>query len=299
LRVEAFIGNLDPGWGVEFILKDKKTNGTRIGYDYVAPFEHNFTNLSKSDYQIEALIIDGGGTPITGEYMRDMKDPVGIGDYYVAFGDSITFGKGDDNSLDDVSLDGRNSGGGYEPILNDLLTSYKGYPHTVVNEGVSGEDSVDGFARIGSVLSAHPEANYILILFGTNDSGRSIKSGLGLNPGDDGYVGSYKDNMQRIIDIVLSAGKEPLLAKVPIALGECSFCAPYSDPDTAIRNTRYIQKYNQVVEELVSANAITAVSPDLYDYFMTHPEEMIDNLHPNGTGYISIGSLWFDALFGL
>jgi hypothetical protein len=56
--------------------------------------------------------------------------------YYVAIGDSITFGEGDDDPSDDISQDGRNSGGGYEPILNDRLTDMTGgVPHTIVNEG--------------------------------------------------------------------------------------------------------------------------------------------------------------------
>jgi phosphodiesterase/alkaline phosphatase D-like protein len=38
------------------------------------------------------------------------------GEYYVAVGDSITFGSQDDISGDDTSLDGRNAGGGFEPI---------------------------------------------------------------------------------------------------------------------------------------------------------------------------------------
>jgi hypothetical protein len=43
------------------------------------------------------------------------------GAYYVAMGDSITRGSQDDIAYDDVSQDGRNTGGGYEPILNDLM----------------------------------------------------------------------------------------------------------------------------------------------------------------------------------
>jgi lysophospholipase L1-like esterase len=222
---------------------------------------------------------------------------VGVGDYYVAFGDSITDGDNDDISSDDISLDLRNAGGGYEPILNDLLTATEDYPHTVINEGVGGEESYNGLARIQDVINIHPEANYFLILFGTNDSGGTlpVPSGLGLNPGDSGYIGSYKDNMQQIIDEIMTAGKTPILGKVPITLGACPSCDPFPDPDVASRNL-LIQEYNLVIGELVSANGIAVIPPDFYNYFRANQDEMSDNLHPNGTGYISMANLWFNAL---
>jgi len=70
-------------------------------------------------------------------YTRDAVEYV----EYVAFGDSITMGggsNGDDYTPDDTSLDGRNTGGGYEPILNNLLTSATGIPHSIINEGTVG-----------------------------------------------------------------------------------------------------------------------------------------------------------------
>ncbi|MFO0752913.1 MAG: hypothetical protein U0411_06265 [Thermodesulfovibrionales bacterium] len=44
-------------------------------------------------------------------------------------------------------------------------------------------------------------------MYGTNDSASKIPSGLGLQPGSQGYTNSYKDYMQRIITAVLAAGK--------------------------------------------------------------------------------------------
>ena len=72
----------------------------------------------------------------------------GIDNYYVAIGDSITDGFGDDDPSDDISMDGRNSAGGFEPILNDLLTAMTGESHTIVNEGVGGAPSSNGLASI-------------------------------------------------------------------------------------------------------------------------------------------------------
>ena len=237
----------------------------------------------------------------------------GIGDYYVALGDSITEGAGDDIFFDNNSLDGRIAGLGYPPILSDMLTESKGHPVFVANEGWGGETSAGGAYRIQSVIDDHPKAKYFLILYGTNDSGgliplpngvklmlgmqknfrhknkESRPSGLGLNPGDPGYVGSFKDNMQQIINAILAAGKKPILAKTPIVIEY------HSNIDKIPRNL-LIQEYNQVIEGLVSTNGITVKPPDFYNYFRENKDQFSDRIHPNGKGYQSIAKLWFNAL---
>ena len=302
LAVRAMSGNLQTGWGVSFNLQDLETKELKTITDFTEPFEYSFNELLKHEHTAEALIIDSNSNPIGGEFAFYVVSPVGIGDYYVAFGDSITDGDEDNISWDNLSQDLRDDGQGYPPILNDLLTAAKGFPHTVVNEGVGGEKSIDGLARIQSVMDAHPDAKYFLILFGTNDSGGTLPvpsgldaNGLLLNPTDPGYNGSFLDNMQKIVNAVYAAGKLPILAKVPIALGPCSSCVPFVQPETASRNL-LIQKYNVVIDALVARNSIGVVPPDFYNYFRQHQDEFGDNLHPNGSGYQSMARLWFDAL---
>jgi lysophospholipase L1-like esterase len=203
---------------------------------------------------------------------------------YVAFGDSITFGQGDNYPADDTSLDGRNTGGGFEPILNNLLTSAKGIPHSIVNEGRGGYKASDGLVVLPTVLANHPNATYYLILFGTNDADPSsmISSGAGLKPGDSGYNGSYKDSMHKMVSAIKSEGKIPYLAKVPYTL------------DAA--RIGKILEYNQVIDELVAANGISVTPPDFYVWFEAHQTQLVDPLHPNGVGYQSMANLWRNAL---
>jgi lysophospholipase L1-like esterase len=199
------------------------------------------------------------------------------GEDYVAFGDSITAGSHDDNLADGI---------GYEPILSTLLAASRG-PNTIANEGVSGTTSADGMASISAVLATYPNAKYYLVMFGSNDAQiPAVPSGWGLNPEDNGYSGSFKDNMQQIISAVLAAGKTPYLAEVPYT----------SDPS---RSNAMIFEYNAVVDELCVSNGlpVSFVPPPFYSYFGTHPEELADGLHPNGAGYQSMAELWFTALF--
>jgi lysophospholipase L1-like esterase len=125
----------------------------------------------------------------------------------------------------------------------------------------------------------------VLIQYGTNDPGIPIPSGLGLNPGDAGYAGSFNDNMQRIITAVKTAGKLPYLAKVPFANGNFTSRDPL------------YQQYNQVIDQLVATNSITVIPPDLYTWFQNHQSQLgPDGLHPTGIGYQSMANLWFSAL---
>jgi len=223
-------------------------------------------------------------------------------DYYVGLGDSITFGSDDDDPSDDTSRDGRNSGGGYTPILNDLLTNFKGYPHTVVNEGVPGDKSVDGVLAISAVLARHPDSSVFLVQYGTNDAGTAVPSGLGLSPADgENYTDTFKYNMQQIIDAIIAAGKQVCLAKIHIALGSTNTGAQYPDPiDDGLKNID-IREYNQVIDELINdpLNNIVVTPPDFYTYFSSRYEteyNPVSNYHPNGIGYRSMADLWFQAL---
>jgi lysophospholipase L1-like esterase len=211
---------------------------------------------------------------------RGAIHPFPTGEYYVAVGDSITFGSQDDFAEDDTSEDGRNTGGGFEPILNDLLTLAKGYPHTVENEGISGHTSADGAARISSVLSNHPSAKYFLVLYGTNDA--EIAAGPVSRS-------AYKSNIQVIIDAIKDAGKIPYLAKVPYT----------TDPN---RSVAAIQGYNAAIGELVAENNIPVAPPDFYVLFQSQPLLLADGIHPNGQGYRAMGgsmsnpNSWLTAL---
>ena len=199
-----------------------------------------------------------------------LQDAVG----YVAVGDSITFGSNDDIPADGI---------GYEPILSNLLP----VSNLIANEGVGGVSSADGAAFISATLSKYPVANYYLVMYGTNDAdtffGGPTPSGMGLHPGNAGYSGSYKDNMQRIISAIVLAGKTPYIAKVPYTT------LPRYD-------LLSIQEYNVVVDELVAENGIPVTPPDFYSWFLSHTSQLADGLHPNGTGYQSMANLWSSAL---
>ena len=301
LTVEVFTNTLEVGWGVKFVLDEGSVN-EQVIMDMAPPYEVIFRNITRGEHRIDCYIIDALQNEQVGEDHHTSAVNVAIGDIYVAIGDSITSGYGDDLASDDISLDGRNTGGGYTPLLNDHLTSIKGYPHTVINEGLDSETTQEGLSRLPSVLAKYPEASRFLILYGTNDSPTwaSLESGKGLYVGDEGYDGTYKDYMQQMIDLINSAEKKAVVAKIPVVLGFTSTSGDYALPITGdeYRNVK-TRDFNEVIDELVAdtRNNILVIPPDLYLYFIdNYTNEYFDNLHPNGLGYRSMADLWSTAL---
>ncbi len=290
------------GWGVKLVVTGANNGGGGEVTVTSEPFSNTFAGLAKDEYAVIATVVNASGADVSGAQTRAEVTPAGIGDYYVAIGDSITFGIGDFDGGDDTSNDGRNSSRGYPPILNDQLTAALGYPHTVINAGVEGDTSAGGLSALPSVLSNNPDAQRVLVKYGMNDARQGmllVPSGLGLNPGDSGYPGTFKDNMQQIIDAINADGKEAVLAKVNIALADTADSTnPYPDPDNGARSLS-IKEFNQVIDELraISANNINITPPDFYTFFLNNfATQYSDNIHPNGVGYQSMADLWTQAI---
>jgi lysophospholipase L1-like esterase len=138
-------------------------------------------------------------------------------------------------------------------------------------------------------------------------------------PGDSDYPGTFKHNMQQIIDAVQGAGKVALVAKVPIRYGDCSGkakCHSYVQsgitPESASANN-HVRDYNRVIDELIEENGLVLkpdtvplaplVAPDFYSYFNGSGLDgqgksplYFDWLHPNGRGYRDMADLWLQSL---
>jgi lysophospholipase L1-like esterase len=207
-------------------------------------------------------------------------------DNYMAIGDSLTRGIGDNISSDNRTDDGCYKGLGYPPVLIDRLNDAANRRHLVVNEGVGGDRSIDGAQRIGSLV--YRDSEHFLSLYGTNDSN-------GAAAGNAVGASAFRQNMQEIIDRVTSAGKSIYLAKIPPVLGETADGGKYSNLDQGPRNVM-IRDYNRVIGELVNPGRNVFAGPDFYSYFKDRPSLYSDNVHPNGRGYQEMARLWFQKI---
>ncbi len=110
--------------------------------------------------------------------------PLEEGDTILAFGDSLTFGKGTTQDL------------AYPAVLQEL----SGY--TVINAGVSGETTSQGLLRLPELLDKHQPA--MVVLFeGGNDILRNLPAA------------NTKANLSSMIQLIKSAGSQLILVGIP------------------------------------------------------------------------------------
>lgn len=201
----------------------------------------------------------------------------------VTLGDSITTGMFDTIVEDDVSIDGRNASGGYQPVLNNKLSQFYGVPITVIDDSNPGDKATDGINKINSILARNGTANALLLTYGTNDSSGTNRP--------DPIV--FKSHIKQIVDAVIASGK---IDKIFIGRPGPRLGKPGQS------NT--IKGYNSSIKQLVAEYAATNpgvvfVGPDFYAYFNVHQTEYdADGIHYTGTGYQSMGELWFQTLKG-
>jgi len=157
----------------------------------------------------------------------------------VAFGDSLTAGV---------------AGRSYPEDLQELLDEH-GYSYRVENQGVSGDTSTDGLARIENVIDAHPAL--VILEFGGND-------GLRGTP-----VDSTRDNLTHMITRLQGANIPVVLAGITLP--------PNYGPE-------YVKPFTAMFPELAKQFHLRLLPFLLVDVYR-HPEMMQpDGIHPNGAG---------------
>lgn len=191
-----------------------------------------------------------------------------LADEIVSFGDSITKGY---PYLDGREGQGRVNVGGYQPELADLLKN-SGRESRIYNWGISGENTIHGYLRFDDVLALHPQADYVLILEGTNDWP------LGLS------VSETISNLQIMINRGRSVGIEPILATMTPATDKGA------EKEQAIKN-----QYNPKIRALAERRGVLLA--DMYTAMADNWEALSDDgLHPNRSGYRIMADVWFKAL---
>ncbi len=205
-------------------------------------------------------------------------------DCYVAFGDSITRGMGDDDPAD---------GWGYAGALEALLNTDGERPVQVVEKGRVNTQSSWGAENVGRVLDENPGAEIVLVLFGTNDARDGV------------HPETFGSNLESILQQIHNRGKKALLGTVPFARARYPGC-DQAAPDELIRSYNdvihgiYDGPYRPVLD-LGQDPGCIVWPPSFYEHFRGQAageNEMCDCVHPNAEGYRSMARLWRDALSG-
>lgn len=191
---------------------------------------------------------------------------------YVAFGDSITEGVGDDPDRAEK---------GYPPRLEGLLRE-AGRNASVLNEGVGAEKTPEGLSRIDEVLDRGGDV--LLLMEGSNDISRNISL--------ETTLFNLGEMARRAENRGWTAVHATVIPRIPQAR---------ADPEN-ITN----QKLNQRIRELAGTEGRDLADPfevfgSLPDPFDTHylvdPNDHVG--HPNARGYDLMAGAFFDVLTGV
>ncbi|MFN2200537.1 MAG: GDSL-type esterase/lipase family protein, partial [Caldilineaceae bacterium] len=283
IRASAVTLNAPVDATVEFSL-----NGSNQTVDPAAPYVVDFGGLAGGNYEVVAILRDAVGREIA----RDVNPVVGLGgEYFVGIGDSITNGTGDFFPADNISTLGRIVGfQGYEGALTDLLDQTSPTPTNLVfNEGIGGDTSYQAaLLRVDSIIRRHAGMDTALVQLGTNDALAQIPSGLGCT--GTSCDGTFKQNMQALINRLVASAIEPVVALPPPTFNSTS---PYTS-----RSNNRIREYIGVIENELTG---IALGPDFFTFFMPsatvqYQSLFSDTLHPNGLGYRVMSYLWHNSL---
>ena len=157
----------------------------------------------------------------------------------VAFGDSLTAGV---------------AGRSYPDDLQDLLDQH-GLHYRVDNQGVSGDTSSDGLARIDNVIAEHP--TLVLLEFGGNDGLRGIP------------VESTSQNLRDMIERLRAA-------KIPVVLLGITLPPNYG-PD-------YVKPFTEMFPRLAHQYHLTYMPFLLLHVYKNRELMQPDGIHPSGEG---------------
>jgi acyl-CoA thioesterase-1 len=154
-------------------------------------------------------------------------------DVVVAFGDSLTYGTG---ATEDES---------YPAVLSKLIG------RTVVREGVPGEVSAQGLARLQAVVAEH-QPRLVIVCLGGNDMLRKVADA------------GIKQNLRAIVKSLTERGVAVVLVGVP-------------RPSLITSAPEF---YGEVAKEFGVPYEGKVVTSILYS-----PEMKSDPIHPNAAGY--------------
>lgn len=146
------------------------------------------------------------------------------------------------------------AGRSYPDDLQDLLDEH-GYGYRVDNQGVSGDTTTDGLARIDNVLDQHPAL--VLLEFGGNDGLRGVP------------VASTRANLEQMIERIKRAN-------IPLVLLGITLPPNYG--------VDYVKSFTAMYPELAKKYNLRFLPFLLIDIYQ-HPDMMQpDGIHPNGAG---------------
>lgn len=223
------------------------------------PYHSRQHVFDMTGYQWVRISIEEAQSGNTVSLNVDLHDCSAGVDSWIFYGDSITAGGMTTFSTGD---------GNFADLLQKRLPDY--YP-AQENGGIGGIFSTDGKNNMDRWLADFP-GSYVSIAYGTNDCW-----------GDQTGAERYYDNLVSMTEMILAAGKTPVVPKIPYS----------TEPGI----TANIEAYNAQIDRLYEAYPAVIAGPDFYSYLKAHPEYLGgDGVHLNTEGYNAMRILWAETM---
>lgn len=193
---------------------------------------------------------------------------------YVAFGDSITDGVGDD---------AEEQPRGYPIRLENLLQN-AGLDAEVRNRGLGAERTPEGLTRLPEVLDAEPDADVLLLMEGSNDISREIS------------IETTRLNLAEMARRAEARGLEVVDATVIPRIPRARI-----DSDNLLN-----QQLNQQIRDLAGTQGrrladnfqvFGSIEDVFARFYQDVPTDFVG--HPNAEGYDIMADIFFDVLTGV
>ena len=220
--------------------------------------EHVFNFTGYNWVRMSFSVSDGspGNTDIT--VNMDVYDASnGVGDGWFFAGDSITANSMDHDNLSTVTSDS----------FGNQVGALVGTIPPQENAGMPAWTTSQVMAYLPTWLRGFP-GKYVTLNLGTNDAVVPVSGA------------TYYANMAAMIEMVLSAGKIPVVPTIPWAR------------DAA--HAAVIPLLNAQIPNLYAAYPSVVKGPDLYTFFYNNQSYIntTDNIHPTDAGYAALRALW-------
>lgn len=186
-------------------------------------------------------------------------------------GDSITFGQ-------------YTTVGSFERLILALNAANNGNTYSGVNRGIPGFSTLDwapGTSTLNDAKAAFAAAGVtvVTLMLGANDS----------NTGHRYSPGTFRTQLAAIVNDLVSSGYR-------VILNEPTYTVPGSignvyDATAASLAFRYAAE----MDALVNGSTILRGDRSGYAFFQAHTDQLVDGVHPNDTGAVSLGGLWATA----
>lgn len=190
---------------------------------------------------------------------------------YICFGDSITFGFGDDQTRPTAER-------GYPGRLDNVLAA-RGFTATVVNEGLNSEATPEAVTRIEEVIARATAGSTLLLMEGTNDI--SVRTS----------IETIVFNLDAIADKAETAGLRVVHGTV----------VPRLSSANTDGNNRTAEQMSALLRE--SARTANRTLADPFEVFFHQTQNFpslfvggTDRLHPNAAGYDKLTEVWADQI---